>query len=95
MAHEVPRPTFRSYSAMRSITIWRIDANFVDFGATDASAFAAGGEEMLIKFTIDNSLRASERISNQAASASCCKFSKGLPGRCARRKNPTSGAPYA
>lgn len=80
---------------MRSITVWRIEDDFVDFGATDASAFAAGEEEMLIKFTIENDLRASERISKQAVSASCCKVSEGLPGRSARRKNPTSVAPYA
>lgn len=95
MAHEVPRPTFRSYSAMRSISARRIEENFADFSATDASAFAAGEEEMIIKFTVENNLRASESVSNQAASASCCKFSKGLPGRRARRTNPTSGAPYA
>lgn len=92
MAHEVPRPTFGSYSAMRSITVWRIADNLVDFGATDASVFAAGEEEMLIKFTIENDLRAGERISKQVVSASCCRVWKGLPGRGARRKNSTSGA---
>lgn len=92
MEHKVPRPNFGSYSAARSITVWRIEDNFGDSGATDASAFAAGEEEMLIKFTIENDLRASERISKQVVSASCCKVWKGLFGRGARRKNPTSGA---
>ena len=92
MAHEVPRPTFGSYSAIRSITVWRIEDNFVDFGATNASAFAAGEEEMLIKFTIENDLQAWERISKQVVSASCRKVWKGLPGRRARWKNSTCGA---
>lgn len=95
MAHEVPRPTFGSYRATRSITVWRIEDSFVGFGATDASAFAAGEEEMLIKFTIENEFRVGERISKQVVSASCCKVWKGLPGRGARRKNPTSGAQNA
>ena len=95
MAHEFPRPNFRSYSAIGSITVWRIEKNFVDFGATDASVFAAGEEEMLIKFTIENNRRARDRVSGQAASASCNDSSKELSGRCARRKHSTSGAPYA
>lgn len=95
MAHEVPRPSFRPYSAMRSITVWRIEENFVDFGLTDASAFATGEAEMLIKFTRESNRRASDGVSGQAASASCYESSKELLGHCARRKNPTSGASYA
>lgn len=95
MVQEVPRPSFRQFCAVRSVTVRRIEENFVGLCAAETSAFATEEDEVLIKFTRESNSRARDRVFGRAASESHYEPSKALPGHGARRKNPTSGAPNA
>lgn len=95
MAHEVPRPSFRQYSALRAVQLWRLEEDAVGHFASDVNALAAGEWEMLLEIENESNRQASQRAASRAVSALFDECPKALPRHCAQWKTRTSDAPYA